>query len=83
MNSRVPRFQFPVVYADPAFIRCVDAAINDPEFVENFDRLAGTTLCQSPSKKDMRHFVEHVHDAIYMRISDDAIAGLRGEWREV
>lgn len=71
------RLPLPLAYIDPAFLRCLDGAIETTEFVEQYDRLYGTSLVRKPNAADMRAFVEHVHDVVYMRLPDEAIAGLR------
>jgi hypothetical protein len=71
------RLPLPAAYLDPAFCRCLGEAISTPEFVENYDRLYGTTIMLRPNEGDLRAFVEHVHDVIYLRLPDEAITGLR------
>ena len=73
------RYSLPLAYCDPAFRVCLDEAINTLELVENFNRLYGAKLMSNgkPSDKDMRAFVEFVHDGIYLRIPADAIHSLR------
>lgn len=77
MTNIVHRFPLPMAYIDPAFRRCLDEAISEPEFVEHIDRLYGTSISKNATAKDMRAFAEHVHDVIYMRLADEAILGLR------
>lgn len=77
MHSNVARLPLPMAYFDPAFRRCLDEAINETEFVQNFDRLYGTSLWRRPNRDDMRAFVKHVHDIMYLRLPDEAIVGLR------
>lgn len=71
------RLPLPLAYIDPAFLRCLDGAIETTELVEQYDRLYGTSLMRKPNAVDMRFFVEHVHDVVYMRLPDEAIVGLR------
>lgn len=77
MTSEVIRLPLPAAYCDPAFCRCLEEAISTPEFVENYDRLYGATIKLRPNQGDLRAFVEHVHEIIYLRLSDEAIAALR------
>lgn len=81
MNA-CPRLPLPAAYADPAFMRCLGSAIALPELVHRFDRLRGATLMSrtTPGKAtDMRAFVEFVHDSVYLRLPDEAIAALRAD----
>lgn len=77
MLTEIVRLPLPAAYLDPAFRRCLDDAIEEPEFVQNFDRLYGTSLWRRPNRDDMRAFVKHVHDIMYLRLPDEAIVGLR------
>ncbi len=70
------RLPLPLAYADPAFMKCLDEAIELPELVQQFDRLCKCSL-SAARKDDMRKFVEFVHDGIYLRLPDEAIHSLR------
>ncbi|WP_186267804.1 hypothetical protein [Burkholderia gladioli] len=74
----IQRLPMPWAYVDPAFRACLDEAICEAEFVSNYNRLYGASIGQLPiNEAEMKAFVEHVHDAFYMRLPDEAIAGLR------
>ncbi|WP_186157941.1 hypothetical protein [Burkholderia gladioli] len=74
----IPRLPMPWAYVDPAFRACLDGVLDTPEFIENYNRLYGASIGQFPiNEAEMKAFVEHLHDAFYMRLSDEAIAGLR------
>jgi len=77
MPAQVVRLPFPVAFVDPAFRRCLCAAVMESEFVENFDRLYGTTLSLRPRREHMRAFANHVHDVLYLRLPDEVIVKLR------
>lgn len=75
MCSRLP---IPAAYLDPAFLACLQGAIDTSELVENVDRLYGTALMGGKaSKADLHTFSKFVHESIYLRLPDEAIAGLR------
>jgi hypothetical protein len=87
MSVRLP---LPMAYADPAFMACLQEAIETPELIEQLDRLYGASLTAKRSpieamvdkatgkqEDDMRAFVGFVHDGIYLRLPDEAIHALR------
>lgn len=72
------RFPMPAAYADPAFMACVNEAIDTPELLTEFDRLYGADLSTNkPKDGDMRAFVGFVHKSVYLCLPDDAIHSLR------
>jgi hypothetical protein len=84
------RAALPLAHGDPAFQACLRGAVETPELVAQFDRLYGARLVtkQSPidamidkatgkQEADMRGFVEFVHNAIYLRLPNEAIHALR------
>jgi hypothetical protein len=86
------RFPFPAAFADPAFVKCVEEGISEPEFVTNYDRLYKRNLSRvikaSPIEQmvdkatgfqqaEFRMFSEFVHSCVYLRLPDDAIHALR------
>lgn len=74
----IPRLPMPWAYVDPAFRACLDGVLDTPEFIENYNRLYGATIGKLPVvESEMKTFVGHVHDIVYMRLPDEAIAGLR------
>ncbi|MFY4709938.1 hypothetical protein [Burkholderia glumae] len=75
----IPRLPLPWAYVDPAFRACLDGVLKTPEFIENYNRLYGASIGKLPViESEMKAFVEHVHDIVYMRVPDEAIAGMRG-----
>ncbi|WP_322997158.1 hypothetical protein [Castellaniella sp.] len=85
-----PRLPLPAAHIDPAFIACLNEAINTPELIRQHDRLYGSTLMSraTPIERmvdkatgktvdDMRAFVEFVHRCIYLTLDDAAIEALR------
>lgn len=85
-----PRLPIPICYDDPAFMKCLDGAIETPELMQQFDRLFGATIVSRKSAietivdkatgkhdDDCRAFVAFVHDAIYTRLPDAAIHAFR------
>lgn len=80
----IPRLPMPWAYVDPAFRACLDGVLDTPEFIENYNRLYGASIATGTfaarvrfDEAEMKVFVEHVHDVVYMRLPDEAIAGLR------
>ena len=72
------RLPMPAAYADPAFMACVNEAIDTPELLTEFDRLYGADLSTNkPKDGDMRAFVGFVHKSVYLCLPDDAIHSLR------
>lgn len=72
------RLPMPAAYADPAFMACINEAINTPELLTEFDRLYGADLSTNkPKDGDMRAFVGFVHKSVYLCLPDDAIHSLR------
>ena len=72
------RLPMPAAYADPAFMACVNEAINTPELLTEFDRLYGAGLSTNkPKSGDMRAFIGFVHQSVYLCLPDDAIHSLR------
>lgn len=84
------RAALPLAYGDPAFQACLREAVEMPELVEQFDRLHGCNLVtkQAPltamidkatgkQADDMRAFAAFVHNAIYLRLPNEAIHALR------
>lgn len=72
------RLPMPAAYADPAFMACVNEAIDTPELLTEFDRLYGANLSTNkPKDGDMRAFVGFVHKSVYLCLPDDAIHSLR------
>ena len=72
------RLPMPAAYADPAFMACINEAINTPELLTEFDRLYGADLStDQPKSGDMRAFVGFVHQSVYLCLPDDAIHSLR------
>ena len=49
LEDAARRLPLPMAYADPAFKRCMEEAIQTPELIENFDRLYGATLVSRKS----------------------------------
>jgi hypothetical protein len=89
-QSTLLRAQLPGAYLDPAFMACVHQTVSTPELVEQFDRLYGADLSRrrtpidqmvdaASGKKDsdIASFMRFVHDAVYMRVSDEIIIELR------
>lgn len=78
------RLPLPAAYLDPAFVRCLEACVSEPELLGQFDRLYGSNLLnERRTKADMRGFAEFVHDCVYSRLPDDAILSLRSTPAEV
>ncbi|WP_257834568.1 hypothetical protein [Burkholderia glumae] len=74
----IPRLPMPWAYVDPAFRACLEGVLDTPEFIDNYNRLYGASIGKLPVKEsEMKAFVGHVHDIVYMRLPDEAIAGLR------
>lgn len=75
MCARLP---LSAAYFDPAYINCLSSAITEPELVQQFCRLYGSKL-DSPQRtdEDMGVFSKFVHDCIYTRLPEEAIASLR------
>lgn len=71
MCARLP---LSAAYFDPAYINCLSSAIAEPDLVQQFCRLYGSKL-DSPQRTDEDMGV--VHDCIYTRLPDEAIASLR------
>jgi hypothetical protein len=72
------RLPIPAAYFDPAFMACVNGAIDTRELVEQFDRLYGASLARGKAADgDMRAFLKFVHDSVYLRLPDEAIHSLR------
>jgi hypothetical protein len=84
------RAQLPAAYMDPAFMACVNKAVNMPELVQQFDRLYGADLTKhrsgieqmidqatGKSDSDIASFMSFVHDSVYMRVPDQVIFDLR------
>lgn len=84
------RLALPAAYADPAFMQCLMTAIEEPDLVEQFDRLYQASLYERRSAiaqlvddatgktdHDIRRFVEFVHSYLYCRLSDEAIDAIR------
>ena len=72
------RLPMPAAYADPAFLACVNEAIETPELLTEFDRLYGANLSTNkPKNGDMRAFVGFVHKSVCLCLPDDAIHSLR------
>lgn len=72
------RLPLPAAYVDPAFAACLVEAVGTQELVDQFCRLYGSNLNnEKRTEEDMRAFAEFAHDAIYMRLSDEAIHSLR------
>ncbi len=63
---------------DPAYHVCAGEAINNPELIEQFERLYGKKLTD-PSGEGIRAFGEFVRDNIYGRLPADALADLRAK----
>jgi hypothetical protein len=79
-------------YDDPAFMRCLYTAAEEPELIAEFDRLSGTNLARCGTPLDlmvddatgrtddaMAQFVHFVWEAIYSRLPDAALEDLRKE----
>lgn len=78
MEDLPNRFPLPMAYGDPAFASCLHEASETRDLLENFDRLRGASLTSGkPTEADVRAFAEFVHDAIYMRLPDDALHSIR------
>jgi hypothetical protein len=87
------RTPLPFAHCDPAFAECLKQAVETPMLLEQFDRVYGATLVSRKStierlideatgkqSDDMRAFCEFVHNAIYMRLPDEAIHSLRASF---
>lgn len=78
MAEAAQRLPFPAAHIDPAFQACLLEAAAEPELVEQFCRLYGSSLnSDKRSDDDMRAFAEFVHFSIYTRLPDEAIHSLR------
>lgn len=79
----------PAVLADPAFIACLGAAVNNRELVAEFDRLAGANLSMRGSNLDLaldqatgrmdadaERFVDFVREAVFERLPAEVLREL-------
>jgi hypothetical protein len=88
LDEDAMRFPLPAAYADPAFVKCAEGAIETPELIAQFNRLKGCALGvrrsrieqmvdEACGKDDMREFLAFVHDGIYLRLPNRAINAFR------